>query len=228
MLNRLIAPITNFICWLRKKRIVKPQTGIVKINVGSGLSVVCGWINVDISLNAFFSKWPKFVLKVCYKISGCKQWCSEEEYCRILRNHIFVHHDVKYGLPFPDNSVDYLYSSHFLEHLFKEEARQFLKEAHRVLKKEGIIRIGVPDLEYAISLYQKGEREKALQYFFSSSSSNFFSRHQYMYDFDLLSSFLKEAGFTKIERCLYRQGKMPDIEQLDTRDNDTLYIEAIK
>jgi len=113
-----------------------------------------------------------------YRISGSKQYYSQQEYCDILQNHIFVHHNVEYGLPFPDESVDYLYSSHLLEHLSKEDANKLLKEAYRVLKKGGVIRICVPDLEYAISLYQEGDKEKALHYFFATSKSGYFSRHQ--------------------------------------------------
>lgn len=51
------------------------------------------------------------------------------------------------GLPFPDNSMDVVYSSHFLEHLTKEQAKFVLKEFYRVLKPNGILRIVVPDLE---------------------------------------------------------------------------------
>ena len=99
---------------------------------------------------------------------------------------------------------------------------------YRVLKKDGIVRICVPDLEYAISLYQKGHKEQALHYFFTTSKSGYFSRHQYMYDFDLLRRLLEKTGFTKIERCLYREGKTPDIDALDNRPEETLYVEASK
>jgi len=228
MLRRLIDSITNFVCWIKRNRIIKPKDDVVKVNIGSGLSVALGWINVDASLNAFFSKWPWPILKILYRISGCKQWYSQEEYCGILRRHIFVHHNVEYSIPFPGGSVDYLYSSHLLEHLFKEDAKKLLKEAYRVLKKGGIVRICIPDLEYAISLYQKGDKEQALRYFFTTSKSGYFSRHQYMYDFDLLSQLLEEAGFACIQRCSYRQGKTPDIEVLDDRPEETLYVESSK
>ena len=51
------------------------------------------------------------------------------------------------GLPFDNNSVDIVYSSHFLEHLSLEDGKYVLNEIYRVLKKDGIIRIVVPDLE---------------------------------------------------------------------------------
>jgi len=220
--------ITNLCAWLKRNRIIKLKDEFVKINLGTGLSVTTGWINVDVSLNAFFSKCPRLALKIFYRISQSKKWYSQKEYCNILRNHNFVCHNVKYGIPFPDDSVDYIYSSHLLEHLFKEDARNFLKEAYRVLKKDGIVRICVPDLEYAISLYKKRDKERALYYFFSNCKSGYFSHHKYMYDFDLLRQFLEDAGFNNIERFSYRKGKTPDIKLLDNRPEETLYVEATK
>lgn len=228
MLRRLIDSITNFICWVKRNRIIQPKGEVVKLNIGSGLSVVPGWINVDASLNAFFSRLPRFLLKVVYRMSDSKQWYSQEEYCDILRNHAFVCHNVVYGLPFPDRSIDYLYCSHFLDFLFKEDAKKFLREAYRVLKENGVFRICVTDLEYPLSFYSKRETEQALYYFFPTSKSGYFSRRRYMYNFDLLRHVLEEAGFTNIERCSYREGKTPDIDVLDNRPGETLYVEAIK
>jgi len=51
------------------------------------------------------------------------------------------------GLPFEDNSMDVVYSSHFLEHLNQKQADFVLKESYRILKKDGLIRVVVPDLE---------------------------------------------------------------------------------
>jgi len=51
------------------------------------------------------------------------------------------------GLPYKDNSFDVVYSSHFLEHLTKNQADFVLSDIFRVLKPGGIIRIVVPDLE---------------------------------------------------------------------------------
>ncbi len=228
MLLNLIELINRLILSVSRYRKIKPKGEIVKVNIGSGLSVAPGWLNVDASLNAFFSKWPAFVLKLLYRISSVKKWYSIDDYLHILKNNTFIHYNVEYGLPFPDESVDYIYSSHLLEHLYKEDAKKLLKEAYRVLKKGGIIRICVPDLEYAISLYQKGEKEKALNYFFTTSKASYLSTHRYMYDFDLLKHLLEEVGFTNVKKCSFRQGMTPDIEILDNRPEETLYVEAIK
>jgi len=225
MLRRMIDLGTRFVCWTKRNRVVKPEDGIIKANIGSGLSVAAGWVNVDGSMNVFFAKWPRFILKMLYRISGFNQWYSMNDYCDTLRDHTFVHHNVKYGIPFPDESVDYLYSSHLLEHLLREDAKTLLKEARRVLKKGGVIRTCVPDLEYPVLLYQKGEKEDALECFFKYFSLH---DHKYLYDFDLLRKLLEEVGFTNIERCSYGKGKTPGVDALDNRPEWTLYVEAVK
>lgn len=47
-------------------------------------------------------------------------------------------------LPFRDNSVSYVYCSHFVEHLYYHELYMLLKEIDRVLVKNGIIVINTP------------------------------------------------------------------------------------
>jgi predicted SAM-dependent methyltransferase len=50
-------------------------------------------------------------------------------------------------LQFDDNSFDFIYSEHFFEHLFADEAIALLAECHRILKPKGVIRIVVPDAD---------------------------------------------------------------------------------
>jgi len=52
--------------------------------------------------------------------------------------------DVRDGLPFPDGSVENIFSSHFFEHLDEDEIAEFIPELFRVLKKGGIIDVWVP------------------------------------------------------------------------------------
>ncbi|MBD1940414.1 methyltransferase domain-containing protein [Microcoleus sp. FACHB-68] len=56
-------------------------------------------------------------------------------------------YDIRKKLPFLENGFDACYSSHVLEHLTKEEARNLLAECLRVLKTGSVVRIVVPDLE---------------------------------------------------------------------------------
>lgn len=216
------------VSWIERKQVIKPKDTIVKVNLGSSLLVTKGWINVDIGLHALISRCPDYVLKALYRLAGSNRIYSQEQYIGILKNHIFVHHNLEYGIPFPIESVDYIYTSHLLEHFRKDDAERFLKEAFRVLRINGRIRISVPDLEHAISLYLQGKKENALDYFYTNPKSGHVGDHEYMYDFEMLKSLLLEVGFSVVERCSYQKGKTPDIDKLDNRPEESLFVEAIK
>jgi len=55
--------------------------------------------------------------------------------------------DLRHGLPCESGSVAMCYSSHVVEHLSPREAAAFLAEQHRALRRDGIVRVVVPDLE---------------------------------------------------------------------------------
>lgn len=225
----LIDKITWAICFLKKKRSrIAPRKRPVKLNLGCGLAVGPGWIGIDASLNALFAKWPRVVHRVLYRLSGARRHYSLVEYCRILRDNVFAHHDLSFGIPFETCSADHIYTSHFLEHMFKDEARQLIQEAYRVLRPGGTIRVCVPDLARVISMYEAGAREEALSFCFPSARPNYLGRHNYAYDFEMLSTLLCSVGFERIVRCDFGKGATPDIELLDITPDTTLYVEAVK
>jgi predicted SAM-dependent methyltransferase len=55
--------------------------------------------------------------------------------------------DISSGLPFASEFSTACYSSHVLEHLDKTGAQYLIGECFRVLKKDGVIRVVLPDLE---------------------------------------------------------------------------------
>ena len=67
-------------------------------------------------------------------------------------------------LPFPDNSFEIIYSSHFIEHIDYNQVDSFLSECSRILKPGGSIRIVTPDFEKLCKFYlnylEKKEFEK--------------------------------------------------------------------
>ncbi len=233
VLRSIIDSATAALCYLRRGRRAAvtpdPRDGRVKINLGCGLAVCNGWINVDTSLNALVAAWPRFSHRALYRLSGASEYYSRDKYCDLLEQHRFVHHDAAYGLPFADGIADFVYSSHFLEHLFKDQAQRVLRESMRVLKPGGTVRVCVPDLAHAVALYAAGDKREMLEnYFFVDVRSSFHARHKYMYDYELLAAELGAAGFGDIRRCGYREGGTPDIAQLDIQPQDTLYVEARK
>lgn len=226
-MREMITLLNNTLLRLRRNRIVCPTELPVKVNLGSGLIVAPNWINIDISPSAFISGWPTPILRYAYKLSGYTTVISQEEFIRILRENIFIHFDLRLGIPFTDDSIDYIYTSHTLEHISKTSAQELMREAHRTLKRGGIIRVCVPDLEQAVKLYQQGNRTEALAYFFPDSEFEF-HQHKYMYDFALLKQLLEDSGFKDVRRCEYQQGLMPDLDRLDNRPMQTLFVEAAK
>lgn len=56
-------------------------------------------------------------------------------------------HDLRKGIPYPHDYFDCVYHSHVLEHLPKKSAEYFMRECFRVMKRGGILRVVVPDLE---------------------------------------------------------------------------------
>jgi len=232
MTNYLINFSTQTLGKLKRNRRIVPTPpsgyNLVKVNLGSGFGVTPGWINIDGSLNALISSWPNIFHRWFYHSTSVRKTFSLNQYCFILENNCFIHHNLNYGIPFINQSVDFVYSSHFIEHLFKKDAITLLNEMFRVLKPGGGLRIGVPDLSQAISLYQLGEKEKMLKFFFPEESSNPFESHKYMYDFPILKSILENIGFKEIQKCEFRKGKCPNIEQLDNRPDETLFVEAKK
>lgn len=58
-------------------------------------------------------------------------------------------------LNFKPNSIDFVYCSHFFEHIEDSIAENLLKEAHRVLKPGGTFRLVVPNQQFFIDEYYK-------------------------------------------------------------------------
>lgn len=71
---------------------------------------------------------------------NCENWIGLD---KIQNNYL----NENSTFPIPDNSIEYIYSAHFFEHINDETAYNLLKESKRVLKPGGIIRIILPDFE---------------------------------------------------------------------------------
>jgi len=218
---------------LLKSRKIKPaidqRDQLVKVNLGCGLRVAKGWLNIDGSLNAMFASWPRWFHKILYRLSGSRQYYSFDQYSQILTDHRFLFHDLSSSLPLYPNSVDFIYSSHFFEHIFKDEAEALLRQCATALKSGGVIRVSIPDLEFAVSLYALGRKEEMLEdYFFVSGKGSYLARHKYMYDFDMIKSVLEQCGFSSVTRCEYQKGKSPDINLLDIYPEVSIFVEAVR
>ena len=82
-----------------------------------------------------------------------------------LTDNCDLYWDVRKGLPFPDDSIEKIYSSHFLEHLSFREGLKLLKESHRILKKGGKFSICVPNAMLYIEAYCRKKNLDSKQFF---------------------------------------------------------------
>lgn len=86
---------------------------------------------------------------------GCGQMFHKEwaNFDFVSNSEYVIQHNLLDGIPINDNDVDVVYHSHVLEHFSKDDGFYFVQECYRVLNKNGIIRIAVPDLETIVKEY---------------------------------------------------------------------------
>ena len=212
----------------------------LRINIGCGQTPTRGWRNFDNSLSLRLSKiplLPDFLLKL--KFLERPQY----QFIRFARETMIEYGDATKGLPVQDESLDVLYSSHMLEHLDRNEADKFLKEAFRVLRPGGIVRIAVPDIKKKVEQYiESGDADA-----FIESTRLCVPRprslaqrlrlllvgtrnHQWMYDGNSLCRLLQKHGFVETEVLPAGQTKISGHEPLDLQEgaSESVYVEAEK
>jgi predicted SAM-dependent methyltransferase len=106
---------------------------------------------------------------------------------------------------FDYSSVDLIYACHLLEHFKRGEVEGVLKEWHRVLKASGILRLAVPDFDRLIEVYRKTKDIKLILGPLVGRQDYPENIHYIIFNFDLLSEFLRDAGFKKVKRYDWRK-----------------------
>jgi predicted SAM-dependent methyltransferase len=204
--------------------------GAVALNLGCGTHVAEGWTNVDNSPNARLSQWP-WLRWLLWRLGAL----SEQHYAITWPADIVIH-DLRKPLPFGDGSVDYVYTSHALEHLTAATAEQVLLEIHRILKPDALVRIVIPDLQLGAVRYLDGLGDISAAHLAADRflSWMYLNRpghrdpHLWLYDFASISERLRAAGFRDITRQGFRRGLVPHCDLLDNRPEDSLFVEAMK
>jgi SAM-dependent methyltransferase len=137
--------------------------------------------------------------------------------------------DVSRPFRFGDGTFEAVYASHLLEHLDRDVAERCLHEVYRVLRPGGIVRIAVPDLDEVVAHYDPSDPDGFLAGLYDAHSgrSSRTSLHRWMYNPSSLESLLQRVGFRDTRRCEYRQGRCPDVEQIEAR-RWSLFMEGVK
>jgi predicted SAM-dependent methyltransferase len=120
--------------------------------------------------------------------------------------------------PFADEAFDYIVAEHIIEHISYEDALKMLRECHRVLKKDGVVRISTPNMELTHRLMHPPLTPELQRYVLWSnhtyegagspdSAIHVINRlqhewgHQFLYDADTLIAAFRRSGFIEVAEC---------------------------
>jgi len=143
--------------------------------------------------------------------------------------------DLRKGLPFPDESISKIYSSHFFEHLTYKEGQGFLDECLRVLLPGGQFSICVPNARIYIEAYLNSELDTNKFFGWKPAYNNttkidyvnftayMDGHHKYMFDEENLIHILQSKGMKNVHLREFD----PSID-LKERDFESIYAEAEK
>ena len=216
----------------------------IRLNLGCGAIRPEGWVNADSSFNALLQRFPMVGKRIA-------KWFNPIEYS----SDNVVYMDVNKGWKYRNESVDIVYASHLFEHLTLKTADLFLREAFRVLKPGGVIRLVVPDLFQICQRYVKEFEDpevadptvfilwamnlhKEAQYPNEGIISRLVNeyrgyphQHKFMYDAKSLALRLSRVGFKDIYVCQYGTSNyLSEIREVEGASESYLssYVEAIK
>ena len=227
-------------------------------------------------LKVFIYHLPDFILKLnFYRIRKIKQyfkknrirklqigcganiingWLNTDISLYICRKGA-IYMDASKKFPLPDNSIDYIYSEHIFEHLSYEQGFNMLKECHRVLKRNGVIRLATPNYQFLIDLYLNPAKEINKQYIEWSTNlflnksincqspiyviNNFHTSwgHKIIYDYNTLSNLLTQVNFSQNYLCNIGVSNYKELFNIEHHQHtipsifnelETMIIEAIK
>ncbi|OGI08686.1 MAG: hypothetical protein A2Y40_05265 [Candidatus Margulisbacteria bacterium GWF2_35_9] len=180
-----------------------------RLHLGCGPRNFKGWLNAD------FMRSPSYYLKADPQI--------------IPMDICFL------PLPFPDNSIEFVYSEHVHEHITYNQGFLLAKEIKRILKPGGIFRVAGPNVDLYLDLFNREltEEEKPIFDkacdFLGITAGNAPKTplsllnitvgegfHEYCYNFQTLSEQLKNAGFSSVSRVEVGQSEHDGLKDMET------------
>ena len=144
--------------------------------------------------------------------------------------------DLRNPLPYQNNSINFIYNEHFIEHLTYDQGFLLLKECYRVLMPTGVLRISTPNLEWIVEKYVENNITEWANIRFNPISKCFMLNeslrrwgHQFVYDPPELKNILRLSGFHTLKQCEWRKSNFSELSMLESRlYHKEIIIEATK
>lgn len=206
----------------------------VRLNLGSGPTAVSGWVNLDRSPSMRLSRhgWLRgaVIRSGLVDSSHLPEWSTAVQSC-----------DLRRPLGFVTGTVDAIYSSHVLEHLYLREAERLLGECHRVLRPGAVLRVALPDFtriaERVVDEPRDAEvarranhelhahpieRPRGLGRVRHALSGAY---HRWQPTPALTADLMRAAGFDDVVERAFHEGELPDLEHVETRP-ESFFLES--
>jgi SAM-dependent methyltransferase len=145
--------------------------------------------------------------------------------------------DVSIAFPFQNETFDFIFCEHLIEHLTFSQAMNLLHECHRVLRPQGAIRISMPSLSFVFDIWKNDSDPTNMEYVRWAAQkylgkagvdydenkadvyvvSNFFRDfgHKVIHSPESLKSLLTRAGFKEMKRTTVGESDIPDLRLLE-------------
>jgi len=210
----------------------------IKLNLGCGPVQPEGWVNIDGSMRARLASRLPPVDHLLTRVG----LLSPTEFSTKTKTY-----DLLRSLPFSDASVDAIYAGELWEHLRPDDGKRLMRECYRVLKKQGVLRICVPDgAEFWRAYLEKHQRElekpvaerdvesvreHVAMYFRDictqqSYLKSFGHFHKWQYDEVQLVALFLECGFSEATRRRFHDSAIEDVTSVER--SDFLIVEGAK
>ncbi|KAA1396080.1 class I SAM-dependent methyltransferase [Aeromicrobium ginsengisoli] len=209
-----------------------PSTTGIRVNLGCGIVALPGWENYDKSPVMLLRRVP-FLRSLLVKLKILTPGHIQTWPDNVQRR------DLTKPLPQADGTVEAIYSSHMLEHIYLQEARELVKEAYRVMAPGGILRLALPDGELwarqllegqggehfneRINAYPVARPKGRRQITFMLGGS----AHKWQPTRDLVKAMVEDAGFTNFRELAYQEGDLPQVTEVEVRP-ESMFFEAVR
>ena len=140
------------------------------------------------------------------------------------------------GLPVRSETIELIFSEHFIEHVTLRQAAALLAECHRILRPDGILRLTTPSLEKVVDEYLSGRTQEWCDVGWSPATPcqmvNGAFRlwgHQFVYDADELHRILHRTGYRSVSQVEWHESTTPALRGLECRPfHGEIILEATK